>query len=555
MSLHEKLANAVAAKPKDGKATRANVSVSQVLESAPSLPELHARDSGAPRVYKRRWVGVLAIILLNIVSGTSLVWFGPIANDSTTAFGISLDAVNWLGNAVNLTYLAFGPLVPALYARIGVKRSCQLGGLLLVISAWVRYAGALRGSGKGGYAGLLIGQIIAGTTQPLFQVLVPGYSERWFGLQGRTTATMVMSIANPVGNAIGQLISPLVGTPKESVLVMAIIYTAAAPFVFLVGDAPPTPPTYAAAQKSPSFMSFVRAMVGREPRDHASYMTPRQRSDLAVLTLVFGVLVGVVNAFSILTAQDVEPYGYSDDVAGLLGAVLLLVGIVAAALTAPLFDRVFTHHLALTCKLLCPILGGAWLSLIWAVKRDNTVALFVIMGIIGASSMTMLPVALELAVELTRNADASSAVLWSASNLIGVILVLAQGALRDGPDANPPYNMKRALIFQGAFACATVALLFLVQGEQTRRALDEAEATRREASGLVRDGGESREPGWDLELNGDGLSRSGSIIVNDGEATGIDVRVEDGPAGSVDNEDDARTEIQDAGEEGKKELS
>jgi hypothetical protein len=36
------------------------------------------------------------------------------------------------------------------------------------------------------------------------------------------------------------------------------------------------------------------------------------------------------------------PQGYSDHQAGLMGATLLLCGIVAAVVTAPLFDRVFT---------------------------------------------------------------------------------------------------------------------------------------------------------------------------------------------------------------------
>lgn len=36
----------------------------------------------------------------------------------------------------------------------------------------------------------------------------------------------------------------------------------------------------------------------------------------------------------------------------------------------------------------------------------------------------MLPVALELAVEVTRNADASSAVLWFAGNLVAITCVL-----------------------------------------------------------------------------------------------------------------------------------
>lgn len=60
------------------------------------------------------------------------------------------------------------------------------------------------------------------------------------------------------------------------------------------------------------------------------------------------------------------PYGYSSDISGLMGATLLLAGLVCAAATSPLFDRVFTTHLAITCKILCPILAATWLSLIWA---------------------------------------------------------------------------------------------------------------------------------------------------------------------------------------------
>ena len=79
-------------------------------------------------------------------------------------------------------------------------------------------------------------QIISGVVQPIFQVLVPGFSEKWFDLRQRTTATMLMSvgmyphapesvfrllmhiiIANPIGSALGQLISPLVGTARSSV--------------------------------------------------------------------------------------------------------------------------------------------------------------------------------------------------------------------------------------------------------------------------------------------------------------------------------------------------
>lgn len=49
-----------------------------------------------------------------------------------------------------------------------------------------------------------------------------------------------------------------------------------------------------------------------------------------------------------------------------MGAALLLAGIVAALTTAPLFDRVFTSHIALVIRVLCPTIGAGWLGLIWA---------------------------------------------------------------------------------------------------------------------------------------------------------------------------------------------
>lgn len=60
------------------------------------------------------------------------------------------------------------------------------------------------------------------------------------------------------------------------------------------------------------------------------------------------------------------PYGYSDTIAGLMGATLLIAGIVAACVTAPLFDRVFARRLSVVGKLITSALAALWLSLIWA---------------------------------------------------------------------------------------------------------------------------------------------------------------------------------------------
>lgn len=123
-----------------------------------------------------------------------------------------------------------------------------------------------------------------------------------------------------------------------------------------------------------------------------------------------------------------------------MGATILPVELVATLLTAPLFDRVLTHHLALVQSVLsnrrhglAVTHMGRCVARMWPgrhaeetnlVRRNDTSGLFVIMAIIGAASLILLPVALELAIEFTRNANASPAMLWASSNLIGVVFVL-----------------------------------------------------------------------------------------------------------------------------------
>ncbi|KDR75073.1 hypothetical protein GALMADRAFT_248949 [Galerina marginata CBS 339.88] len=425
------------------------------------------------RLYKRRFVGLVAIVLLNIVAAMPWPWFGPISNSTADDFGITLDQVNWLGNIVALVYLPTALLIPLIISRYGIRRCCDIGAVALILSAWIRYAGTARSlSPNGAYALLMFGQFFASIAQPIYQVIGPKYSETWFNLNGRTTATMIIAISNPFGGALGQLISPLIGSTRQSILVLGILCTAAAPLVFLIQAAPPTPPTYAASKKPLTLISLCRAMIGTEV-EPAAHMSKRERIDFAIVVLIFGALVACSNAFAILSAEILQPVGYSPDISGFMGACLLLSGMVAAIISAPLFDRVFTHHLARTSKILVPPVAVAWLTLIWAVRPNNTAALFVVLAVIGVGSLPMLAVGMELACEVTRNADGSSAIIWFTGNLCTVAFVLIAGALRASQDASPALNLKRYLIFEGVIVVAACSSVFFLKGVQSRKALDE----------------------------------------------------------------------------------
>ena len=223
--------------------------------------------------------------ILNLVSAMAFPWFGPIANssasihshtspsrnvfieDNPTAayeFNIGLDRVNWLGNIVACASIPSAALAPWLVSRYGVRRTVRhmaSTSLFRVIrdssSAPVRdwchfldsrrlgsvcwhcklphWQQSLRSPHHRSsashntltspmpheYLTRVISKLLASIPQAIFQVIPAKYSELWFNLQGRTTATMVMAVMNPIGAGLAQLISPLAGGPKQSVRVQA----------------------------------------------------------------------------------------------------------------------------------------------------------------------------------------------------------------------------------------------------------------------------------------------------------------------------------------------
>ena len=175
---------------------------------------------------------------------------------------------------------------------------------------------------------------------------------------------MIVAISDPLGTAVGQILPPLFPNLRLSFLVLAFATTGLSFLSFLVLPKPPSPPTYSGSLTSPPLSQTLRAAIGRA-RPGEQFLTKTERIDFFILFFVFGVLVAGTSSFSVFIAQIFVPYGYSEVLSGLMGGVFLLSGLVAAILSAPIFDRVLVHHLAKTVKALLPLLGVVWVTLIF----------------------------------------------------------------------------------------------------------------------------------------------------------------------------------------------
>lgn len=244
---------------------------------------------------------------------------------------------------------------------------------------------------------------------------------------------------------------------------------------FFIPAAPPTPPSASSSLPKTPLRQSLQALLSNVP--------------FHLIFIPFSIYVGFFNAVSSLINQILGPYGYTETQSGIAGGLLILVGLITAAITSPIVDR--THAFLFTIKLLIPVVGASYLILTFVPQTRSLAAPFVVLAALGASSFALVPVALEYLAEITFPAspEVTSVVCWAGGQLLGGVFIVIMNALKEntGNPAGdrPPGNMYRALVFQAVLACAAVPLPLLLgmkflglQGENRRRfVLDEAGTT------------------------------------------------------------------------------
>ncbi|OAP55779.1 hypothetical protein AYL99_09931 [Fonsecaea erecta] len=389
------------------------------------------------KVYKRRFFGLAQLVLLNIVVSWGWIAFAPVSKTSAQYFHTSETNINWVSTVFLFAYCVTTPPTFYVLHRYGTKTAIIIAASLVLVGNWVKY-GATRANSFGG---VIFGQLIIGFAQPFVLSSPTTYSNLWFSPSGRTTATALASLSNPFGAALGQLISPFwANEPHEipsMVLYISIISSIASVPAFFIPSRPPSPPSAGSAADH---------MDRRSLRQ--DFRTLSRSPEFYFVFLPFIFYVGFFNAFSSLLNQIFEPYGFSETNAGIAGAILIVVGLVGAAILSPFIDK-YKFYLAYI-KVAIPVLAICYVILIWAPQSRSLAYVFVVCALLGAASFGLVPVALEFLVEIhyPLGPELESSLCWCGGQLLGAIFIVIMNALKDGPHAHPPHNMKRALIFQ-----------------------------------------------------------------------------------------------------------
>ncbi|CAO3619115.1 unnamed protein product [Cunninghamella blakesleeana] len=411
-----------------------------------------------PKTYPIAWVALFFLVFLRTAISIYNNTFNPIPTVTATYLHVDLTSINWLFNIQAVVYIIVSFVTSWLFETLGVKKSLIIGGSLLTVGCWVRWI-AVRMQPHS-FALLMIGQVIAAISSPISLNIMTKFATVWFTENKRATAGMF--VASNYGGIIAMFLMPAVATGADriefTVILVAVIATAATVPQFFLPALPPTPATPAEMNQEDSVekVSLLKSTLSLMKNVH-----------FWVLCGIHGINIGLSICWGGLFAQAVAPYGYSNSQAGNIVAIGIVAGTLGCCIAGPVLDATKKHTLFL--KMMAPLVCSTYVALAFIIRRDSFASILYVNALNQFFLAFLIPVVIELGVEVTYPVpeSVSTSILWQIAQAIGFVLVLVMDKFRD-PRGNPPNNMDRGLIFQAATSGIIVILSFLYCGKMLR---------------------------------------------------------------------------------------
>lgn len=363
------------------------------------------------------------------------IFYAPFPLTAAAYYGVSTSMIDLL-SATFMILTIFLTLPAAWFCDAKGTRVCTIiGAIGTFLCGWVRWFSVFVDDGKTQYWIVFAGQLAGALSQAFLLPPPPKLATNWFATDERVIATGAGALCVVGGIATGYGFGMMVSSPSDIgtlLLVQAILGTVACvPTVFFYKEQPPTPPTPAAAEgQTVSFWETVK----------------RAMSEWRFLVILgaLGPGYGAVAAlFSVLADLATLPaVGFTQYESGWFGVIMIIVGLVGAAVIGIWCDTYRKYREALIFGFIMAVLGSVWF--IFALLYSHSFALTMCgAGFFGFFLMAMLPVGIDAAVEVTFPCPEGtvSGLIFQVGNLTGVILLFVMEALKPSPKEGPqvPY--------------------------------------------------------------------------------------------------------------------
>ncbi len=355
------------------------------------------------RVYGYRWVVLVVFMLINMTMQMLWITYAPITGQAASFYGVS-DAK--IGLLAQTFMIAFIPLsIPVSWAidKYGFRLAVSIGAVLMGV------CGILRGLAGANYGLVLASTIGIAIAQPFFLNAWTKVPANWFAIDERATAVGLVTLANLLGTAVGQVLTPIL-TEQMPIPTVQLIFGGVAAmtailFIVFSREHPLTPPCPPGMEARSLMLDGLKQIVRSVP--------------FWLFVVVYFVGLGLFNGINIWVENIIRPRGFTSIDAGTLGGLMVLGGIIGAIIFPMLSDkqRKRQRYLLLGVSLSIPFLVGitfatsAWL-------------LFVSAFFFGFFLISLAPIGLQYVAEVTYPApEGTSAGILQLFGQLSVVFV------------------------------------------------------------------------------------------------------------------------------------
>ncbi|MFX1555111.1 MAG: MFS transporter [Promethearchaeota archaeon] len=394
-------------------------------------------------VYGFRWVVLLLFMLVNITMQILWISFAPVRSVAASFYEVDELFIDLLAMSFMVVYIPVTFLSAWMIDKFGFKIGAGLGAIIAGIF------GLLRFFAFEDYFLVLLFQIGIGLGQPFILNAVTKLSANWFPDNERTTATGIALISQFLGIALGMFMTPIL-VSGDNLLPMLLIYGVISLitmilFVVFVKDKPSTPPSRDVIEEKVLMSEGLRKLFTNK--------------HFIMLFILFFLGLGIFNTITTYIEGIVEPRGYDTDFAGILGALMLLGGIVGCVIMSTLSDKFKKRKILLIISIFI-----ATVSLFMITFTEEKIMLITYGFLLGFGLLSAGPVGLEYAVDITKPVPeaSSTGMLMMVGQIGGILFILSLEDVKINNDYWP------ALLIQTILLVIALIIVFFLKDKSKK---------------------------------------------------------------------------------------
>ena len=385
-------------------------------------------------VYGYRWVVLAAFMFINLTIQVLWIGYAPITGPAASFYGVSDLQIGLLAMTFMIVYIPLSIPVSWVIDTYGFRKAVSVGAILMGIF------GVTRGLSGGNYALVLASTVGLAIAQPFLLNSWTTVPAKWFSLEERATAVGLVTLSSLVGTALGMVLTPVLAEqmaiPSVQLLYGAIAAFSSVLFLVLAREQPPTPPC-------PPGMETRALML--DGLKHALKVP-----SFWLYLAIFFIGMGIFNGLTTWVENIIRPRGFSPTDAGIMGALMLVGGLLGAVIISSLSDKQHKRqpYLLLGMTLAIPgMIGLAYARSYWLLLASAFE--------LGFFLVSLGPVGMQYSAEITYpTPEGTSNGLIQLFGQASVVFVYIMEALR-----SPDGSFTLSLMFAAVLMLVSVLLI------------------------------------------------------------------------------------------------